>query len=481
MKTYDELSGAEGRRIYYRPERFSVKSLFQGPLPATDIGDVPHRLSDISLSGLAATTTRTDRLFDTNDIVPVRLRLNNTTIHEGRGKITRIEPTFEGTKVALTFVDGYLDIPVLLSRYKEQSLHHELNRHLYTDQHLIPSSYKLICTDFLHTLRKYRRVLAQWSLENPGRPDPDGGEVLNMCFEHFKATWHQFQREANDEIEAMAGDPAAISAMKVWTETLITPDLVQGPIWLQSYEKPLGYPGDHLVMDYVYTGTDDGETPFARFAHRLGMDALECVATRMNMIQGIIAREVVKHPDVRTDITNLACGTAQEIVDTLQQRDLPGAMKISLIDQDEKALTHAYNATYPDVVRHHGKVSVQAFHSSFVELMKGGALRDVLPQQDLIYSVGLFDYLKQKRSKLLLESLYAKVKPGGLVVIGNLKRSRNSGLWAAEMVCDWAMHYRTEEEMRGLAKDIPYEDLEIRTDPTDRIFILSIRKPGKAG
>lgn len=477
MKTYEELKGAQGRRIYYRPERFSVKSLFQGPLPATDIGDIPHRLSDISLSGLAATNPRTDPAFETGDVVPVRLRLNNTTIHEGRGKITRLEPTFEGTKVALTFVDGYLDIPVLLSRYKEQSLHHELNRHLYTDQHLIPQSYKLICTDFLHTLRKYRRVLSRWSQDNSGKPSQQSAEILNMCFEHFKSAWHQFQCEANDEIEAMSSDPAVISAMKVWTETLITPDLIQGPIWSQSYEKPLGYPGDHRVMNYVYTGRDEGETPFAKFAHRLGMDALECVATRMSMMEGIIAREVLKNPGERTAITNLACGTAQEIVNVLQQRELPGAMKISLIDQDEKALTHAYNATYPDVVRHRTRVSVQGFHSSFVELMKGGALRDILPPQDLVYSVGLFDYLKQRRSKTLLESLYATVKPGGLLVIGNLKRSRNSGLWAAEMACDWTMHYRTEDDMRAMAADIPYEDLEVRTDPTDRIFMLSIRKP----
>lgn len=207
------------------------------------------------------------------------------------------------------------------------------------------------------------------------------------------------------------------------------------------------------------------------------MDALECVATRMSMMQGIIAHEVLKHPGEKTSITNLACGTAQEIVNTLQQRDLPGAMKISLIDQDEKALTHSYNATYPDVVRHRGRANIQGFHSSFIELMKGGALRDVLPEQDLVYSVGLFDYLKHKRSKNLLESLFAKVKPGGLVVIGNLKRSRNSGLWAAEMACDWTMHYRTESDMRALAKDIPCEDIEIRTDPTDRIFMMSLRKP----
>lgn len=477
MKTYEELKGAQGRRIYYRPERFSVKSMFNGPLPATDIGDIPHKLTDISLSGLAATNPRTDHTFETGDIVSVRLRLHNTTIHEGRGKITRLEPTFEGTKIALTFVDGYLDIPVLLSRYKEQSLHHELNRHLYADQNLLPNSYKLLCTDFLHTLRKYRRVLASWPQDHGTASDHQVRDVLDMCEGHFKSAWHVFQQETNDEIETMMGDPAAIAAMKTYTETVVTPDLIQGPVWRQAYEKPFGYPGDRLVMNYAYSGLDEGETLFGKFAHRLGVDVCQCIANRMNMMQGIIDHEVRRRPDQKTSITNLGCGTAQEIVNTLQQRDLPGAMKISLIDQDEEALTHSYNATYPDVIRHKGKVNVQAFHSSFIELMKGGALCDVLPEQDVIYSLGLFDYLKEKRARILLESLYARAKPGGLIVVCNLKRSRNSVLWATEMACDWTMFYRTKSEMAALAKNLDCEVLDIQTDPTDRVYMLSIRKP----
>jgi extracellular factor (EF) 3-hydroxypalmitic acid methyl ester biosynthesis protein len=477
MKSYEELSGAEGRRIFYRPERFSVKSLFDGPLPVTDIGDIPHKLHDISLSGLAATSPNSESPLQIGDKVSVRLRMHNVPIHEGQGRITRKEPTHQGTKIALTFIDGYLDVPVLLSRYKEQSLCHELNRHLYSDQHLIPQSYKLLCTDFVHTLRKYRRVLSRWNVETRSKPGSEENEILNMCEEHFKSAWHQFQRDTNDEIETNLRDTSVLSAMKTYTEMMVTPDLIHGPIWRQAYEKPLGYPGDHLVMNYVYSRQDEGETPFGKFTHRLGLDALECVAARMRIVQGIIAHELQRNDGDPLAITNLACGTAQEIVNTLQQRELPGRLKISLIDQDEKALTHAYNATYPDVVRHKGRASVQGFHSSFIELMKGGALRDVLPAQDVVYSVGLFDYLKQRRSKALLESLYAKVKPGGVVVVGNLKRSRNSGLWAAEMACDWTMHYRTEADMRDMASNIPCESIEIITDPTDRIFIMSLRKP----
>lgn len=476
MKTYEELSGEQGRRIYYRPERFSVKSLFDGPLPATDIADRPHKLIDISLSGLAATTPHESPL-EIGDVVPVRLRMHNVPIHEGRGKITRKEPAFDGTKVALTFVDGYLDVPVLLSRYKEQSLHHELNQHLYTDQHLIPESYKLLCTDFLHTLRKYRRILAQWSAETSGRPSMQSEEILDICEEHFKAAWHQFQRETNDEIEAMMSNPSAIAAMKTYSEMIVTPDLLHGPIWRQAYEKPLGYPGDHLVMNYVYDRKDEGHSPYGKFVHRLGLDALECVAERMRMMEGMIAAEMQRADGTQLTVTNLACGTAQEVVNTLRKQDLPGKVKFSLIDQDEKALTHAYNSTYPDVVRHKGSAQIQGFHSSFIELMKGGALKDILPAQDMVYSVGLFDYLKHKRAKSLLESLYTKVKPGGLLVVGNLKRSRNSGLWSAEMACDWTMFYRTEADMLALAADIPCADVEVRTDTTDRIYMMSLRKP----
>ena len=62
-------------------------------------------------------------------------------------------------------------------------------------------------------------------------------------------------------------------------------------------------------------------------------------------------------------------------------------------------------------------------------------------------------------------------------MIGNLKKSVHSGLWAGEMICDWTMFYRTEQDMRDMVEDLRYDNLEVKTDKTDRIYLLCLRKP----
>jgi extracellular factor (EF) 3-hydroxypalmitic acid methyl ester biosynthesis protein len=480
MQNYEQLSGAEGRRIFYRSKRFSAKSLFNGLLPITEIGNVPHRLTDLSISGLAAINRSEKAELTVGEEVPVDLRINNLSLHHGTGKIVRAEPTFAGTKIALNFVDGYLDIPALLAKHREQSLRQQLNEEFEISNETLDPAYRLLCMDFLHTQRQYKAMLQSWIENNPNAQNDEAlvDEMVALCEEHFKEKWRGFQREANRLMEKASSNPGALETMKRFTESVVTPDLMDGPIWRRSYEKPLGYPGDHVVMNYVYSWKDEGETIAGKFAHRLGLDALECVATRMTMMQNIMAREInAKKSDEEVRIANLACGTAQEIVNILKQPSLDKRVTFSLVDQDEKALAHAYEHAYPFSVRHGGKTSIQCFHSSFTELMKGGALTNHLPQQDVIYSVGLFDYLRAKRASSLVRSLYQYVRPGGLLVIGNLKRSIDSGVWAGEMICDWTMFYRTEQEMRDMAEGIQYETLEVLTDKTNRVYMLCIRKP----
>ncbi len=481
MHSYEQLTGARGRRIFYRAERFDVKSLFQSLTPATEIGEVPHRLANVSMSGLAAIDHTEGNALSVGEEVPIALRINNTPLHSAVGRIVRTEPTFAGTKVAVNFVDGYLDIPALLAKHREQILRRRLNGQFRPGDDLVDPGYRLMCADFLNALRRYKTILSQWKADNPSAEAGSQQErdMVALCEEHFKARWRETQREANGFIEAALDRPEALSAMKQFSEAVITPDLCDGPIWKRAYEKPLGYPGDHLVMNYVYSWKDQGDDIVGKFSHRLGLDALECVATRMAMVQSLISKEIAaKDDNDELLVTNLACGTAQEVINSLSPRQLDKRVVFSLIDQDEQALSYAYSNAYPHTIRHGDKAHVNCYHSSFTNLMKGGALTECLPPQDVVYSVGLFDYLRDRRAKALLRNLYQHVKPGGLLVIGNLKRSIHSGIWSAEMICDWTMYYRAEREMREMTEGLDCQDIEIRTDITDRIYLMCLRKPG---
>jgi chemotaxis methyl-accepting protein methylase len=163
----------------------------------------------------------------------------------------------------------------------------------------------------------------------------------------------------------------------------------------------------------------------------------------------------------------------------LRIKSRPRRVEFTLIDQDERALSCAYAKTYPEVIRLGDEASVNCLHISFSQVMRAGPLFQKLPLQDLVYSVGLVDYLSARRARAFVTDLYDQLAPGGLLIVGNMRDTAHGNLWPLEFISDWSLVYRNAEEMRDLAGGIGPAELELRTDPTGRIYLLRIRKPGR--
>ena len=156
---------------------------------------------------------------------------------------------------------------------------------------------------------------------------------------------------------------------------------------------------------------------------------------------------------------------------------MPRAANFTLIDQDQRALTHAYEHAYPEVVRHGGMAKVQCIQASFAQLLKAGALFKTLPPQDIIYSLGLYDYLSARRARALTHDLYAQVAPGGKLILANVKKGRESCEWPLEFVTDWSLIYRTEQDMLDMISGLDYTNVRIEVDPTQCIYLMEVDKP----
>jgi hypothetical protein len=65
--------------------------------------------------------------------------------------------------------------------------------------------------------------------------------------------------------------PDVLRATKLFTEQVLTPEFMGGPIWNRSYRKPFGYPGDFQMMNYVYEWLPRGATVYEKLLHRLGL------------------------------------------------------------------------------------------------------------------------------------------------------------------------------------------------------------------
>jgi extracellular factor (EF) 3-hydroxypalmitic acid methyl ester biosynthesis protein len=114
---------------------------------------------------------------------------------------------------------------------------------------------------------------------------------------------------------------------------------------------------------------------------------------------------------------------------------------------------------------------------SFTEILRGTGTLGALPPQDLIYSVGLIDYLADRRAQALVRRLYETLAHGGTLIIGNMNQTPLSNLWPMEFITDWSLYYRNEAEMLAWTEGLEPAMAWTETESTDRVRLLFVRKP----
>jgi hypothetical protein len=108
------------------------------------------------------------------------------------------------------------------------------------------------------------------------------------------------------------------------------------------------------------------------------------------------------------------------------------------------------------VERELGPLGVETINASVRDFLKR---RVAVSGFDLIYVLGLHDYLSVPIAQRLSEVLFEMLNPGGQLVITNyLPNLVDSGYMEAFM--DWWLIYRTQEQLVQLAETISQEHIE---------------------
>ena len=482
MRTYEELTGAEGRRMFYRAERYKPDALFNKSVPAVSLGGEKAHLKNLSMTGAAFQSPLIDGWDERiGSEVPFELKGGEDMLFAGAGRIRRIEPHGSRTTVALEFTSGYLDIPAIVTDHDNLLLAQALAEPSFATSEGILPEFVHLCTEIVNNFRSYKQLLEEFE----GRLTATGEEreekllqALIACEERIVPQWKEMWYRGSDILEPVWSDPKMLAAHKRYAERVLTPDFMPGAVMKRCYEKPLGYPGDYQIMNYVYEWQRVGNTPYEKLLHRIGIETGACVGTRLRMTQDILRKRIAENAgDEPLNIANLGCGSAYEIYDYLKIDHLPSPINVTLIDQDQGALSHAYENAYREVVRHAGRAKLKCFQASFAQLLKAGALFKTLPPQDVIYSLGLFDYLSHRRAKALAHDLYAQVAPGGKLIIANVKTGRETCQWPLEFVTDWSLVYRTEQDMRDMYEGLDIENVEVLEDSTKCVYMIVGDKP----
>lgn len=485
MRTYEELTGADGKNIFFRAERFRPSDIFSSHQPKVVLGGEVAVLKNLSMTGLAVQCAEDSSWQDKLDTeIPIKFLVGSDEIYAGAGKVRRSEMTGLRTTVAIELTTGYLDFAEIQKQHEYSVLRQTLDDPFFGEAHDVLPEFKTLSGEIINLFRSYKDVLEKFesnlALEGSER-EAVLLEALKICEDRIVPQWKELWYRGSDILWPIMKDPEKVAAHKAYTERVLTPEFMGGPVMRRCYEKPLGYPGDYQIMNYVYKWERIGNSLYEKLLHRIGLVTGECVGTRLRMAQAFLREHIEQSAATAGDevlnITNLGCGSAYEVADYLKIEELPRSVQFTLIDQDHDALSYAYNHAHREVIRHGGKARVRCLQASFAELLKAGKLFNTMKPQDIIYSLGLYDYLSAKRAKALTHDLYEQVKPGGYLILANVKTGREACMWPLEFVTDWSLVYRTEQDMWDMVDGLDCERISMEEDSTKCVWVMVVRKP----
>ena len=227
------------------------------------------------------------------------------------------------------------------------------------------------------------------------------------------------------------------------------------PVAARCFHKPLGYAGDFEMMNMIYRNEGLGDTLFGRSLSRVLLDsqAAQAVRNRAHYLAAkVTAAAAPGRPHRPARILSVAAGPAMEL--QLILRNDPTLLRgeraeLTLLDQDADALRHARERIEALAAQAGTSVTLRCVNTSIRTVVAEG----LHGSYDLIYSAGLFDYLKDRTARAAGTRFVAALAPGGTAVIGNFGTA-NPSRPLLELICDWPLQHRSASDVRRLFADL---------------------------
>lgn len=281
--------------------------------------------------------------------------------------------------------------------------------------------------------------------------------------------------EAGDRLESGLNNPSLQSDIKNRVRLLLGHFIYQSAVFKRGFEKPHGYPGDFKMLEGVYNNLELS-SGIGQYIDRYGLDVPYAVAIRRrkDKMRDILYNFIGASREQSLHIINLASGACRDIREMFRRPlNHTGCVTITCVDQDPIALEYSRQTL--------SEISTGNIH---VELVQGNILRlealDLGPDGsvDMIYSIGIADYLQDRMLKKIFSDSYAKLKTGGKLVVAYKDKDSHRPI-ALNWYGDWYFIPRNEDELLTLINaSMGAENISISIEREDSgvIFFAIITK-----
>lgn len=239
---------------------------------------------------------------------------------------------------------------------------------------------------------------------------------------------------------------------------------------------PQGYQGDYKTLEGLYRNTplSDG-IGYYLDKYMLSLPLGVAVRGRIVKLRELLKEEIINRQ--KPKVLDIACGSCREVFELVPEIESSGA-KFICIDLDSDALDFAADRL--------SYTSLSLLLSNQIEFRKYNALRlfdyelamSDFGKQDIIYSVGFFDYLPSDFLVRIFETLYNLLNPGGRLIAA-FKDANRYRHHLFHWIVDWdGFLQRNEEEFRTIMYDagIPRSAISETREETGIIIFYIITK-----
>jgi hypothetical protein len=248
----------------------------------------------------------------------------------------------------------------------------------------------------------------------------------------------------------------------------------------RGYDKPAGHPGDYKLIEMFYDNIPVSKgLGFYQDKYILKDSYVEAVRIRKDIMKGKLTDFIKNSKSASLNIMNLGCGSCSEIRELLSEPAFSLEKKITftLIDWDRNALEFSKKALAK--YQQNANINLKFIKANIVELYKKNVpSSQILAKQDLIYSLGVIDYIPDLILGEIVKFCFSLLNEKGILTIAHKNVKVHKSV-ASDWFCDWYFYLRNDEDVKMLINNNLNEykfEIKISEDKTRHIFFLDIVK-----
>ncbi|MFH0791347.1 MAG: PilZ domain-containing protein [Candidatus Omnitrophota bacterium] len=281
-------------------------------------------------------------------------------------------------------------------------------------------------------------------------------------------------------LEELIFDKTKIKRIKDNFRQLTGAWIYKSKIVQRAFEKPRGYPGDYKLLEIIYDNKPISKNIGIYFDNNfLKNPYAAAVRIRKDRLKKLLQQYIGGINSNHINILNIACGSCREIQELLPDLKTKSLVTFACLDWDEEALKFSQNKLLSlhtgnlvlqdgDERGDRGKfpsfrikgagnktknIEVQFIKEDVMSIIKNNSLLKSLGKQNLIYSIGLIDYLPDRVLKKLIYVLYHLLESGGRLILTHKNREKTFPPVFPDWFCDWRFVPRDREEILELFYD----------------------------